>query len=952
MYVPAPEPAVAMATKNQQTNKKSKRKQKPKNKHGLPARLTGLILKTAVFFALFLALYSVTVIANTPKIEPDQLYTFLNESSIIYDQDGRAVDTVYQDGGNRIKVSYDDIPEYMIDAVVAIEDKTFWDHHGFNVTRIFGAIWEAVTGNGRISGTSTVTQQLARNVYLPETKGVRSLNRKVSEAWYTIIIEKKLSKKEIMEAYLNTIYLGNNSYGIGAAARSYFDKDVKDLKLSECAAIAAIPKSPNEYALVRTIDNSTMESDAIDLKKNDILKEVGGYTIVYNGDASKARRELTLALMEEQGYITKDQKESAQSKDLKKQLNVNTGIATGYNAYFANFVVDEVLADLIKKGYSEESARKMLYTGGLRIYSTFDSGMQDAISRQFENDANFPGVQMSSVKFDKNDNIISNSGEIMYRKASNYFSPKGNFYLKKNEFTRDDAGNMYLLPGKRLRFVETQTNGNTDYSIKFNKMYEYSNGKLYIIEDGSILVPQQYKALQDDGSLKIDSSFFSDYPEFFNKKNSMYYITAQSYQLGARIRQPQAAMVICDNKTGEIRAMVGGRSDVGQMMYNRATNPRQPGSSIKPLSVYSTALKLGEQAAKNKKPMKFTQYDKNDVISGYGSYWTAGSMINDAPMYVDGRLWPQNVYNGYKGMVTMRKSIEQSININAVRIFMQLGKDAPISQLKKFGVTTVVEKGDVNDRNAAALALGGMTKGISPLEMASAYTTFPNRGVHIDYKAYTKVTDSKGETILENKRNETRVMSPGVAFIMTDMMKTAVRSGTGKDAALSGIPTAGKTGTTSNNVDAWFCGCTPSYSAALWIGNDVNIELTEGSTAAARLWRRIMQEAASGSSGAFPSQPSSVMYAAKEYYIRGTERKDDIKKYNEELEKKEQQKKKEEIEKKGGKAVIVKVCEETGYAATPSCPKQKDDVLDSKAPQANYFCSKHNPDKTKYPVNK
>lgn len=925
-----------------------------KKKRPLPLRIIWFLVKTGIFFALFLAFYSVTVISGVPKIEPSQLYSFLNESSIIYDEDNRPVDTIFQDGGNRIRVDYDQIPDNMVNAIVAIEDKTFWEHHGFNIHRIFGAIWEAVRTGGRISGTSTVTQQLARNVYLPETKSVRSLNRKIAEAWYTVILEREMTKEEIMEAYLNTIYLGNNSYGIEAASRSYFSKDVKDLTLPECVAIAAIPKSPSEYELVKTIDDRTIESEAISLKKNDILLEYGGYTVVYNGKASKDRRDLTLALMNEQGYITKEQMQKAMDTKLKGRLDVSSGIAVGYDAYFANFVVDEVLEDLVKKGYSKDNAKKMIYTGGLRIYSTFDQDMQHKIEDQFENGSNFPGVEMSSVRFDGKRNIVSREGAVIYYNLANYISGKGNFYLRQSEYTTDEQGNMYLLPGKRLNFIKTQSGGSTDYSIEFKKMYSYENGTMYMIENGTILVPAQYKKIQSDGSLMISAQFFIDYPGFFNKKGSMYYITKQSYQLASKVREPQAAMAICENSTGQVKALVGGRNDIGRLMYNRAVHPRQPGSSIKPLSVYSTALRLGEEAAKDKKPMKFKKYDKNDRIEGYGEYWTAGSLINDAPMYVEGRLWPHNVYHGYKGMVTMRESVRQSINVNAVRIFMQLGKDAPMNQLKKFGITTLVEDGNVNDRNAAALALGGMTKGISPLEMASAYTTFANKGVHREYTVYTKVTDNKGEVILESKPEDTRVMSEGVAFIMTDLMKTAVRSGTGTEAALPNVPTAGKTGTTSNNFDAWFCGITPKYSAALWIGNDINLELTEGSTAAARLWRRVMTNVTSGNTGSFPSQPSSVMYAAKEYYIRGTERKAEIKKYEEELkkqqEKKEQEEKIKEIRKKGGTPVIVKVCAHSGYAATPACTSVKNDVLDSKDPRAQYFCSVHNPDKKKYPV--
>ena len=150
--------------------------------------------------ALFFVLYGVTIIANAPKINADNIYSYLNETSIIYDDAGKKVDSVYMDGGNRINMKYDDFPADLVNAVVSVEDKTFWKHHGFNFLRIFGAIKEGLFSDSQISGTSTITQQLARNVYLPETKSIRSIDRKITEAWYTVLLEHSLTKKEIMEA--------------------------------------------------------------------------------------------------------------------------------------------------------------------------------------------------------------------------------------------------------------------------------------------------------------------------------------------------------------------------------------------------------------------------------------------------------------------------------------------------------------------------------------------------------------------------------------------------------------------------------------------------------------------------------------------------------------------------------------------------------------------------------
>ena len=185
----------------------------------------------------------------------------------------------------------------MVNAVVSIEDKKFWSHNGFNFIRMVGAIKDSVLGGGQISGTSTVTQQLARNVYLSEIKSQRSLSRKISEAYCTIVLEKNLTKEEIMEAYLNTIYLGFNSYGIQAASQAYFSKDVPELDTLECAALAAMPQSPDTHALIKAdYDNSNTSLP--------VLTSVDSVTYLYNGDISKDRRDAVLANMKNAGYIT------------------------------------------------------------------------------------------------------------------------------------------------------------------------------------------------------------------------------------------------------------------------------------------------------------------------------------------------------------------------------------------------------------------------------------------------------------------------------------------------------------------------------------------------------------------------------------------------------------------------------------------------------------------------
>lgn len=869
------------------------------------------VLKWVVLFGIsmcvFLWIYAFTVIANTPKIDPDNIYDYLPESSVLLDDDGEVIENLYLDGSNRTNIDYDEMPQDLINAVVAIEDKTFWKHHGFNITRILGAIKEGLTSGEGISGTSTITQQLARNVYLSETKSVRSLSRKISEAYYTVLLESSLSKEEIMEAYLNSIYLGNNSYGVQAAARSYYNKDAKDLDLIECVSLAALPKAPDSYALVKKRDAA--EGDAGLEKNQPVVYENSDYIYYYNGDASKDRREATLRLMEEQGYITAEQHKDALAVNLVDKLDVVASSASSGTSYFVDYMIEQVTDDLMEKyNYTAQEAREKIYSGGLRIYTSLDSKAQKAIEDAFANNSNFPSN--TNINYDSNGNILGANGQITLYDYDNYFNSKGTFTLSANEYKESD-GNLILLAGKRLNFYSTSYNGVQDYNIEFKDMYEFKDGALYSIEGGVINVPAQYKSLDEDGNLVIDSSFFgsADQTEgFFEKSGDNYTVDKSCYTLRASVRQPQAAMVITDYKTGEIKAMVGGRGTSGRMLYNRAINPRQPGSSIKPLAVYSSALQQGKEAADAGEPMAFTEFDSDTNSKYYGDYWTASSGINDAPIEYNGKDWPKNWYEGYKGEMTMRKAVEQSVNTTAVRVYQQVGADYAIEQLKKFGITTLVEDGSVNDKNPSALALGGMTKGVSPLEMSAAFGTIANGGTRVDSISYTKVEDKHGEVLLETDPQTTEVLDEGVAFVTQDILRTTVTNGIAARAKVSGQTTAGKTGTTSDSMDIWFCGFTPQYSAALWIGNDVNITINATSDAVASLWSTIMSDACAGMDGSLRSQPDNVTKIDGEYYVKGTEEgrtfnssMDEEKKKKEEEKKKkeeEEKKKKEEEEKK------------------------------------------------------
>lgn len=834
--------------------------------HALPARMKKAALAVLLAFAallIFFVLYGLTIASQSPKIDPDNIYKTLSQSTILYADNGQVIDHVYQKDGNRINVSYNDIPDNLIDAVVATEDKTFWHHHGFNVIRMLGAIKESFLGGGDIRGTSTITQQLARNVYLPDTKSQRSLRRKIAEAWYTLILERRLTKQQIMEAYLNTVYLGCNAYGVQAASQAYFSKDVENLDLTECAALAAILKSPSTYALVTRLDSRTTESTALELKHKDVLRVSSDYTIVYNGDASAQRRALILQNMRDQGYITKAEYKAASAESLRSDIDISGADQDTSASYMSAYVLDQVQKDLESKGYSAAVARKMIYTGGLRIQTTLDQNVQHTLSETFEKDSLFPAA--SATSHDAYGNITGSDGGIVLYRYDNLVDENSRLTLQRKDWRQNENGDIVIAKGGPLHFAH---NGKK-IDITVRKMYLQEAGTFYTIADTALLIPAKYSHLEKDGSLRIDHAYREDYPENLTTYGDQLLFSRHAYTLGQKTQQPQGAMVIIDYRTGQIKAMCGGRGTTGRFLYNRAASPRQPGSAIKPLAVYSTALQQGAEAAKANAPMEFTAQDKNERTSLYGSYWTAASRINDAPLTINGRVWPKNWYQGYRGLMTMRQSVEQSVNTSAVRVFRQIGSADAIRQLEAFGITSVKSDGDPNDQNAAALALGGMTSGISPVEMASAYGTFPNRGVHNAVRCYTQVKNRDGTILLQTETEGNKVMDESVAFIMRDILRTTVTRGVAREASIPGAVVAGKTGTTSENRDAWFCGFAGTYAAACWIGSDMVLELNEGSTAACRLWRAAMEKL--DLSGSLPSMPASVIRTGGEYYVKGTE---------------------------------------------------------------------------------
>ncbi|MBR2736312.1 MAG: PBP1A family penicillin-binding protein [Firmicutes bacterium] len=821
------------------------RKRKKKKKRKLRYRILLWLFLIILAAVLAVAGYVAYVVITAPTIDTSRIYDLLNTTSMVYDDNGDELEAVGT-AESRTLVTYDEIPDILKNSFIAIEDKTFYEHSGFNIVRVIGAVRNSIFSGDRIGGTSTITQQLARNLYLSSE---RSIDRKIKEAYYTLILENDLTKNQILEAYLNTIYLGNNSSGVKAAAKSYFGlDDLNQLSIAECAMLASIPKSPSANSPIKKVEMGKVDEEA-----DGVLGETsdGSYVYMYS-DGYRSRQELVLKNMKEQGFITAEEYKQAMDESIQDELKPTEPLQSNVTTYFSDYCLDEVTEDLMAEyDIDESTAANMVYNKGLKIFSTLNVEMQEIAEEQFSLSGNFPSV--TNLHRDSSRNITGTGKKrstiILYYK-DNYFKDDGSFVLSEDEFKMDDKGNLVILKGNRLNIYRTSSD---KPQIEFKKMYDYQNYQFTTIDGGYF--PQleyRYLSFDDDGNAVVSKKFLDANPDFFqiDDEKGTASIAEGNYELSQSSIQPQGAMVISDFKTGQIKVMVGGRGDnSGKMLYNRAIQSRQPGSSIKPIAVYGPAIESG--------------VDK-------GTRYTAGSTVEDSPTR---NGWPKNWYSGYRGYVTLRTAVEQSINVVSVKIVNDIGYDYSVEMLKKNGVSSITERsGDSEgDYNPAALGLGGMLKGISPMEMAAAYGTFANGGVHIDPTTYTKVEDSQGNVILESHPEETQVYDEGVAWIMTDILRTTVTRGIAGSASIGVQPVAGKTGTTSDNFDAWFVGLTPQYAVSCWIGNDVNIQLSRGSAAAAALWSRVMRrECAKLDYGSFGSPPDDVYSSGGEYYVNGT----------------------------------------------------------------------------------
>lgn len=606
------------------------------------------------------------IIANSSEEDFRQ-----DETSIVYDAKGKKIRELTGEKEVYYK-TYDEIPAYVIEAMVSVEDRRYYSHKGVDFEGVMRAgLVYFKNGRSITQGASTITQQLARGIYLTdEVKAEKTkkdkFTRKFKEMFISWELEKKYNKQQILEYYLNNIFFANGYYGIGAAAKGYFNKDIDELSVSEAAFLCGIPNSPTYYDPRTNFKHTMSRRDKIlnDMYESNYLNEL----------------ELQMAL-DEQIVLASPKK-----------------VSHDYIETYTNFCATEALME--KYGF------------------------------EFQ------------YKFDT---------------------------------------------------IEEQH----AYNKKYRDLYDEFYATLYT------------------GGYQIYTSFEPDKQNLLQKTvdETLAHDEEKDEETGAYNLQGAATCI--DNATGRVVAMVGGRTQKELEGYslNRAyQSPRQPGSTIKPLIVYTPQLERGYTPA--------TRVDDNKFEHGVNM--------------------PENSGRSYSGMISLAQAVAASKNVVAFRLFGQLGTEVGADYLLNMNFNYLT----IEDRQNMAACLGGLAYGATTVEMASGYATIENDGEFRKPTCIVKITDSKGNVVVDDKVKSRQVYEMNACRMMTSMMHGVFTGGTASGLGVPNMSCAGKTGTTDNNVDGNFSGFTPYYTMSVWVGYDTPRATGGlwGSTYPGRIWHDFMTE--------------------------------------------------------------------------------------------------------------
>lgn len=722
-----------------------KNKKKPKKRRsiiGMIFSFIGCMLCLCIMAAsvggVLLSMYIVQVTADDGEtLDLDNQKN--RQTSIIYDINGNEYASLSRNE-NRIWRELSAMPENLQNAVIAIEDKNFRTEPGINLKGTIGAALNAFTGNriwGTNRGASTLEQQLIKNL---TGDSEQDNMRKVREIFRALGLDNKYSKETILEAYLNTIPLTGIIHGMEAGSIEYFGKHVEDLTLAECATLASITKNPTKY-------NPATNPEELIKRRNHVLYEM--YT---------------------QGYITETEFNAAKAETVtltEKTSTTENATRSSSNSWFTDALYTQLLSQLQEDlNYTADEAKELIFSGGLRIYSTVDPKVQEGVEKTMYNE----------------DDLIPA------------------LWHEEPVCLRD-------YPADSSSWDEVQYDDATGLPITKEGYAVYGQEAIPVYAD------------EEGTTLKMGTSTDPDYPN-----DTTVYLCVYE-----KVRT-QAAMAIVDYSGNILAIGGGIGEKKYDLGFNRATSPHQTGSTMKPIGAYALALdyKLINYSSQILDSPYYSAEDKKVLKDQYigvmSPYSEAAQSRSDV-----WRAWPTN-YGGVGGQgnpMLVYDALQQSYNTVAVWVGDMVGVDYLYNFVHDTLECSYISA--ENDMDLGPLVLGSQSSGLTVVQLAGAYTMF-NTGTFTTPHYYTEITDYQGNMILDNNKyiNTTQAISADTAYIMNRMMWNVLhsRKGTAYGKAPDGeMDSVAKTGTTSNYKDYTFAGLTPYYVTAIWWGCDRPTEM-------------------------------------------------------------------------------------------------------------------------------
>lgn len=689
------------------------------------------------------------ILKDLPKIDNVEDYRPKATTTILA-EDGTVIAEQYDE--RRYPVELKEVPIIVRNAFLAAEDANFYHHPGIDITGIIRAIVVNLRTKKTKQGASTITQQIVKSLVLTREK---TYTRKIKEAMLSYKLEKALNKDQIFQIYLNEIFLGNGAYGVKAAAREHFHKELNELELQEAAFLAGLPQKPS-YLI-----DSTHRSEAIN------------------------RQHYVLRQMFEKNMIDESEYQEALAKPLKIYPAELQKIQKA--KYFADHAV-KTAEEILKRVHPEMTLSN---PGGLVVQTTCDLQASHLARRS---------LQRGLREVDKRRGWRGPLREISAAQAA----------LESLDEKPLHADHLYRATvdqvDQRRGLIDVHVGKNTGYF----ELSEAAWARRFLDKDGRVSGIKPETMLKP-GSI-VEVSLAED-PKPEAKPEAK---TEPKKEIRFKLDQTpliQGAFVLQHALTGEQKVIIGGY-DYNRSVFNRATQGlRQPGSSFKPF-IYTAAI---------------------DEL-----HYTPSTIVQDSPITLlagNGQNWsPRNFDNEYLGAITMRTALQRSRNLVSVYLIDKLGVDRVIESARRFGITTPIG-------HDLSISLG--TSEVHLIEMVHAYGAFAAGGWLADPLIITSIRDRDGNLLYEQWPTQKKILSDETAFIMANMMKGVVERGTAQIVKQLGRPVAGKTGTTSDQMDSWFIGYTPEWVAGIWVGFDQkqNIgKMETGGRVAAPVFLYFMQD--------------------------------------------------------------------------------------------------------------